>query len=87
MIGREADIEKITEPHEYIEIHVSEYTFPKLNAYKFFKLFETSNDLLYNRKTYKGFTMYIRELLDHKEIVMEDWSPNLSEYLNPANIR
>jgi hypothetical protein len=57
---RTAEIKRIVEPLEYIEIHVSEYTFPGLNAYKFFKLFDSSNDISYNRKTHKGFIMYFK---------------------------
>lgn len=54
------------EIHDFIEIHNFEYTFPGLNAFKFFKLTESSDEITYNRKNYQSFSLYFKQVLGHR---------------------
>ena len=64
-----------------------EFTFKGLNALKFFKMFELSNEINYNRAKYKGFNAYFKTLLGHTQMDLGQWNPDVETFFNSGNIK
>lgn len=54
---------------------------------KFFRLFDSGQEIHLNRRTYKSFLQYCKDLVGHKEIEIHHFKPNILEYLNFNNIK
>lgn len=41
----------------------------------------------YNRSKYKGFNHFFKQLIGHTNLDLEDWTPNIQEYLNSGDLK
>lgn len=70
----------------YKQLHQAEFNFKGLDALKLFKLFEQGVEFSYNRKTYKSWAAYFKDLLEHKDYEIGEWTPQIAQYLNSGKL-
>lgn len=54
---------------------------------KFFRLFDSGQQITHNRRTHKSFLQFCKDAVGHKQIQIHHFRPNILEYLNLNNIK
>jgi hypothetical protein len=57
-----------------------------MTAYKIFKTLYMNEEVVVNRRKYPSFLDYFKKSIDHTDIDIKDWSPDIVPYLNSSNI-
>lgn len=63
---RQESIQKMLPNFPYKEIVKTQFAYPGFTAYKFLKLFDMGGQMTFNRKTFKNFGIYMKEVYEHK---------------------
>jgi hypothetical protein len=70
----------------YIESSRFEIILDGCTALHIFDMFYGSKAITINRRKYPSFLAYLKELMKHKDIEMEEWSPPLLQTLTHCTL-
>ena len=76
--AREDKIKGLIRDFPWKEIYVTEFGMKGLNAFKFFKVFDTTTEINYNRGKYKGFINYFKSSVGQTDLELGEWTPNVN---------
>jgi hypothetical protein len=47
-------------------------------------MFDNDQEMTLNRRSYRSFTYYMKDCLEHKDYDIGEWTPTVNEFLNPG---
>ena len=57
-----------------------------MTAFKILKIFYLEEEATINRKKYSSFAFYFKKLIDHSDINIGTWEPNIGNFFNSSKI-